>query len=223
MKLVHPDIEKQIVFKNTYAFECIIESPELFSQYVQELNEQSYGREGAFILSYEEKELDISKNVELILNPFAIDLNDKRILKKIYTDLTELAYAEPFYNKTQEVKNELQQYFYLLEQEYDCILDANEEIEVSNLLKAMNVRIMNEAGNLLDNLSLYIKLSSLLLHKKLIILINIRSYIDIYSLEELIKTAEHNNISLLFIENMQRCFSTKCSYCIIDKDGCLIY
>ena len=42
-------------------------------------------------------------------------------------------------------------------------------------------------------------------------------------IQELIKNAVYNEISLLFIENIQRDFSEMKKYYIIDKDGCEVY
>lgn len=59
-------------------YEWIIESPKLFSGYVQEICAQSQGGEGRFVLSDGDKEIGISKAVEVIVNPFAVDINDKK-------------------------------------------------------------------------------------------------------------------------------------------------
>lgn len=102
MKLVHPNLEGQLLLNSPC--EWIIESPELFSRYVKELFEQSNGEEGNFVLSEGEKEISISKFAEIIINPFSINKNDKRILGKLYTRLNDLAVAEENYLLTQEIK-----------------------------------------------------------------------------------------------------------------------
>ena len=67
------------------------------------------------------------------------------------------------------------------------------------------------------------KLMSELMGKKVLVFINIRSYLENEQIQELIKNAVYNEISLLFIENIQRDFSEMKKYYIIDKDGCEVY
>ena len=80
MKLVHPKLEGQIIFSDEKPCQWVIESPEDFSLYVQELLRQSEGEEGQFVLSDGDKEKDISKYAEVIINPFAVNINDRKIL-----------------------------------------------------------------------------------------------------------------------------------------------
>lgn len=74
-----------------------------------------------------------------------------------------------------------------------------------------------------EKLAQYMKIMSELLGKKLLIFVNIRSYLENNQIRELMKNAVYNEISLLFIENIQRDFSKDEKYYIIDKDNCEIY
>ena len=74
-----------------------------------------------------------------------------------------------------------------------------------------------------EKLAQYMKIMSELLGKKLLIFVNIRSYLENDQIRELMKNAVYNEISLLFIENIQRDFSKDEKYYIIDKDNCEIY
>ncbi|MCI8830830.1 MAG: type II-A CRISPR-associated protein Csn2 [Lachnospiraceae bacterium] len=62
-----------------------------------------------------------------------------------------------------------------------------------------------------------------LMKKKLIIFVNIRSYLNDIQIEQVSEIAVYNEIAILFIENIQRDFSKQRRYYIIDKDGCEIY
>lgn len=55
-----------------------------------ELAGQVEGKEGRFVLSDNEKEVDISKNVELIFNIFALDINERKLISKLYMELEKL-------------------------------------------------------------------------------------------------------------------------------------
>ena len=104
MKLVHINLNEAILVDAIHCTEWVIESPEYFSEYVMELADQVEGKEGRFVLSDNEKEADISKNVELIFNIFALDINERKLISKLYMELEKLTADERFYVKTQEMK-----------------------------------------------------------------------------------------------------------------------
>ena len=94
MKLAYVDLSRPIELDYQKATEWVIESPELFVQYTQMLYQQMEGAEGEFILSENDEILDFSKQAEIILNPFGLDFNDRRIQKKLYSELQKAAYGE---------------------------------------------------------------------------------------------------------------------------------
>lgn len=94
MKLVHPEIPYALIESDNKCSEWIIENPETFSSYLQEMMQQCSGEDGRFVLSQGAEELDIAKNVEVIFDIFSVDCNDRRILNKLYAQLEQLAYGE---------------------------------------------------------------------------------------------------------------------------------
>ena len=222
MKLVHRDLGRQIAFDNYKSCEWIIESPKLFSKYLQELYRQSEGEEGNFILSDEDKEISIDKYVEVIVNPFCVNINDKKILNKLYTQLAELAYAEDMYLLTQEIQSKLKDYVFQLEHMGSYILEMDSEVDATAIFKVLGVRIDNYSENFFENINLYIKVITELLKKKVIVFINLKSFLEKDQIKQLTETAIHNEVRLLFLENHQRDFSADFTRYIIDKDGCEI-
>lgn len=222
MKLVHIDLEQQIVFGNNQGCEWIIESPKLFAKYIQELYGQAQGKTGSFVLTEDDKQIDIEKSVEVIVNPFSANMNDKKILNKLYAELTELAYEEELYLLTQEMMSKLQDYVLRLEYLSPYVLEMDSEPDISSVLKALGVKIENYTDDYFENLNLYIKIIAELLKKKLLVLVNIGSYLEKEQIQQLIETAVHSEIKLLLIENYQRDFSGEFIRYILDKDGCEI-
>lgn len=55
-------------FIGTCPTEWIIESPELFLKYVEQLQKQNQGEEGNFVLSKADTELNMKRDVELDIN-----------------------------------------------------------------------------------------------------------------------------------------------------------
>ena len=141
MKLVHSELSGELLKDKTIFTEWIIESPELFARYLQELYGQYAKCEGKFVLSQDIKELDISKYVEIITDPFAVDLNGRKIINKLYTELNELSKTEMMYTKTLQLAQHIQEYLLDLESNTNHILQFNSEMDVTGLLKTMDVKI----------------------------------------------------------------------------------
>lgn len=223
MKLAYVDLSRPIELDYQKATEWVIESPELFVQYTQMLYQQMEGAEGEFILSENDEILDFSKQAEIILNPFGLDFNDRRIQKKLYSELQKAAYGENAFLDTQKIEAELKNYIYQLEYISGYDISVNEELDLTGIFKALDVQMDEPELDFCERLVQYMKIMAELLGKKLMIFVNIRSYINEEQLKRVMETAVHNELALLFIENIQRDFSNDRRYYIIDKDKCEVY
>ncbi len=222
MKLVHPELEGQILLDVQRPCEWIIESPDIFLKFVQGLRSQVDGQEGRFVLS-DGKEISLSKYAEMIANPLDVNVNDRKVLNKLYAVLSELAFGEELYLETQKILAELRTYFLKLEHASDYFLETDQEIDVVAVFKAAGIKVQNCADDFMENLCQYIALTASLLRKKLVILVNIRSYINDDQLRQLIKNVRYKEIALFFIENMERKLPEGVFRYIIDGDQCEIF
>ena len=203
--------------------EWIIESPELFAEYVQELYMQCENDEGRFVLSEEENEINLLKVSEIIMNPLGLELNQKKIINKLYPELVKTSMSEVMYEKTAELTRYIANYIMDLEDNADYTLQFSDRLDVSILLKAMDVKYEETEESLLEHLIRYIKLVVSLLNVRLIILVNIRSYLNDRQFDELIQEIKYQEIKALFIENQERGCAKGGARYLIDKDGCEIY
>lgn len=223
MKLVHFNLTSELLGGVTRYTEWIMESQEVFFAYVGELNNQIAGNEGKFVLSENNKELDLSKAADLLINPFLTEVNTRKILNKLYLELTERSREEQMYMKTVELFNHIQEYMLELEQQSSYILDFNRETDVSILLKALSVQYEVKETGYWERLIQYIKIMASAAGIKVFIFVNLRSYLSDAQMEELIKELEYQDVSGLFIENQQRSCLKGVKWYIIDKDQCEIY
>ena len=223
MKLTHTELEKQLVFETGKAVEWIIESPASFSKYVRDLYEIMQNNEGKFTLSDEDEIIDFQKYAELIIDPFLLDFHNRQIQKKLYAELQNLAVGSEFYLQTQELKSQIQKYFIDLEYASGYDLEIADEIDLRAIFKAVGIQL--DGGNeetLFERIAIYIKIMAELLKKKLVILVNSRSYLTSDQIDQIAELCMYSEVGLLLIENVQRDFSKKRNYCIIDCDECCI-
>lgn len=223
MKLVHSNLAAEILNDKDVFTEWILESPELYAKYLQELFSQQNGEEGDFVLSHKEKELNIAKNIEIIVNPFHVEINGRKILNKLYTELDQLSKSEIMYMKTLELTGKIQEYMLELEQNTEYILEFDMDLDMTALFKTVGIRHEVQETDFLERLIRYIKVAVNVLSTKVFVFINIRSYLTDLQMQELIKEISYQEVKALFIENQERgCMKGGRRY-IIDRDECEIY
>ncbi len=223
MKLVLAELSCAVLSDKYPVTEWIIESPELFSQYVQGLVKQYRGEEGDFVLSENGNIMEISKCMEIIFNPFDIDINSKKILNKLYLNLNKLAIQEEMYLQTKEIMQRIAEYLLELEQESEHFLSFEQEFDMVAIFKAVGIKheIMEE--DYFEKLVRYIKIVSQTLGIKIIVFVNIRSYLNDMKIEQLLKEMVYQEVQILLIENQERtCLKDTFRY-IIDNDKCEIF
>ena len=221
MRLVHVNMERKLLDDNVVT-EWVIEAPEEFTRYVQELYMQCEGAAGDFVLSDGEKELGIAKNVEFLDSVLDLDVNERKILGKLYADLEQLAYSEKFVVRTQEMIQYLRTYIFELEQETDFMLDVDDGVDMSAIFKGNGVKLETVETGILEKIVHYIKVVRLLLKKQVFVFVNVRSYLTVRQVEQLIKEAAYQEVQILLIENvMGDCVNSE-RRCIIDSDKCEI-
>ena len=223
MRLVHFELSGEILSDKVGFTEWIIESPDIFSEYVLELSDQIAGSEGRFVLSEKDKELDLAKKADVIFNPLTVDVNSRKILSKLYLELSNLSNGEQMYIKTVELLRHLQEYMLDLEQCTEYILEFDQEIDISALLKAVNIRYETKNMDFQERLIQYMKMLAAMTGIKVFIFVNLRSYLTDHQMQEVIKEMKYQDVKGLFIESQQKgCIEGVKQY-IIDIDRCEIY
>lgn len=213
----------QIELKENQVIIWELEAPSVFRKFVEDFCRQVNAEEGKYILSDNEKELDISKNVEIILTPFLAAVNEKRCLNKVFAQLKELAFEEKYYLRTHQLFSELGNYFASLEQDMDINLSYEDEMDFSQLIKAVGVKIEEYESDMLGKLGQYLQVLARLLRKKLVVFVNLSTYLEQAEIEELLQQAFYLKLHIILIEQGEIALHVTHRRYIIDKDQCEIF
>ncbi|MGF6907548.1 type II-A CRISPR-associated protein Csn2 [Fusobacterium sp. PH5-44] len=223
MKLIYSNLEKHIVFQENTINEIIIENPNYFYNFIYELKSQINGNPGKFVLSDNNKELNISKEFEIITDFFSIDLNDKKITTKLYNELKSISYSEDIYLKTQTLLSNLEEYLSEIEFLSEYNFSFNSELDIVNVFKAYGINFDINNNKFIDKFFQFISLIHDLLNKKVIVLINMKSFISKEELSALYSMIAYKKIHLLLIESNEKYKLDSEARTIIDKDICEIF
>ena len=221
MKLVHGKYNLLLPISEEKPSILVVENPDVMTEFVSSFMQQLEGNEGDFLLVNGEKVLDLQKSVELIINPFSIDFNNKKMLSSLFSNLSRT--GNDFIEKKNDVlQKSVSLLDFLVSKENFLGITYNSDFDWPAFFKMFNVQFDNEYESLLVKLTEYMKLLSSFSKCEFIVFVNLSSYLSQNDLNQLLKTALYCKIKVVFIESSDVLTFSKSYVCVIDKDRCLI-
>lgn len=223
MKIVKEQFECPIELEEGRVAVLILEKQEKFTDFVSELKEQLSDNDSGWILSDNGEILPFSKKLELIIDPFVTDLNQKRVLTKLYSVMEKSVVESEMLNEWRILYSSMLGMVSNVMDNMPYILQCNQEGDVTDLFKQLDVKFETNPENLLEKLIDYICVISEVFGKKVFVLVNIKSYFTKDELKLLYKKMFYEKIYLLLIENHDsNDIIEEEKVTIIDKDMCVI-
>lgn len=221
MKLANAKLGIALELKENHATVISVECPELFARTVSELRLQIENGEGNFILSEEDKEIRMDKSAEIIIDPFSIDVNSRKLYAKFLQDL-KMVSTNYFYEDYLKLKSCIFQYIERISEKMPFSICYDTEIDEAAFYKFLNVQIESETESLAQRLIDYAKLSQQLLGIRVIILVNVKDYISEWELSEFYRDLFYSKVHVIVLEARKNVTLSCESGIIIDKDKCFI-
>lgn len=222
MKLVYTELEQQLVFQENKVNVLVVEHKELFRRMINALNDQLEGVEKGFTLSADNKILKIEKELCLVLNPFALEINARKALTGLYNELSKLGLNEENYVKTCRLKGEIAEYIYDLLNQVDYALDFQDDFGLQNLFKALEVQFETGEGEFLERIVHFMDVCAKFQKVKILAFVNLKTYLTDDELHELYKEAFYRKMHSLLLENSIESELEEEIVHIVDRDLCVI-
>lgn len=189
---------------------------------IGELCSQVNGKEGNWILVEQEKNYELGKNIEIILEPFSLELNNKKMKNKLYQDIKCIA-QDCLFLQGLEVHSCICNYLEALLGRIPYPIKYDEEWDVLEILKVYGVEFIEECDSICEKLFHYMKLVNQVCRMNIFILVNIKQYLTEEQVLELYKLSVYNKIQLVLIEFHMDGKKLDCEdIYIYDKDKCII-
>ena len=222
MKLVNSVYDIKIDLKENELYTLVLESPTAMKDIVNNLINQCSGQQGEFVLADDDKIQKLDKKCDILLNPFLMDENNKKIISKLYSEMKEIVLQSQ--SEWFHVNSEMLRYIDSVVDQvpYDNLIYDN-EADIESIFKAYNIKFSLEES-IYDKVLDFIKIEARLLHIDILFMVHFKEYFTEEELLEIFKIACYNKINLIMIESREnnklmsideRCF-------IIDKDLCTI-
>lgn len=221
MKLVSPQYNISLTFEENKAVLLIIEEKRLRLELVDALYQQCMGEDSGFVLSEGAQILKMSKAADMLMNPFSVDCNNRKILTKLYQEI-ETCGNEDFYEEKEKINREIIVFFDKIMMNVSYDIATKLELDLVELCKLYQVRLENAGNTLVEKIIEYIKIMSQLCAVKLFILLNFTLYLNKEEIKAMCEFASYRKVHILFVEYIVPVDIEIKNGCIIDEDGCII-
>lgn len=197
--------ENKIIFKSEKINVLEIYDKKSFANFIGYINEQCNGEgeeDNRIVLMNDSKRQKIGKNIFLLTDLFNIDFNSKKILNKIYAVI-----EQNIKNRQDDEINKiiLSLRKYLIDEinEIPFEFNMNSDIDVQDLLKIFNVKIDTSCYiSIVEKIEFIIDIISNFKIAEILVIPNLKTYLNEYELLEIYKYSIYNNVNLLLVENV---------------------
>ena len=224
MKIINKNWQRKIEIEDNIIYTLVFENKKYYRENIIELINQHKGNEGRYILSNDNKEISFDKNSYIITDIFNIDINNKKVLSKIYSSLLkEIVENISSYN---ELSTNIRVYFEKLIFNSSLEIEQGEEIDMCSLLKLGDFKIHVEQDDFLEKFVKFLKVLTELCGCKIIFVVGLHTVFTQDEIIEIYKEVCMNKINIINIEYQQFNNLSNENYkeivYIFDEDNCEI-
>ncbi len=164
----------------------------------------------------------LNKICEIITDPFQVDLNNRKILTKIYEDALK-EYRDNHPEEILQLQSDLERFIINICESSEYALTYNDDPVFAELMKLYNVHVYSSNMDIVTKLVYYVKLSHRVLNTSLFIFVNLKAYFSNETLELFLKTLSYEKVNIMLIERYNSSLTSNERRIVIDKDACIIY
>ncbi len=198
-----------------------IENQKAFAEIVSELWCLSNGGEGELVVSIDNEPVKFSKYAEFVTNPFSLDVNNKKVLSKLYSQFeTEL--IENHFEKVNLLNSEIVRLLYQINEDSAIPLNFDLNLNLQSLFKMYSIQVDMQEICLLEKLENYIQIMHRVCGISIFFFLNLKEYLSLTELLELYRFVAYENLSIFILEGIHTPCLDGESCSILDQDLCLI-
>lgn len=224
MRIVHKDYNFVYELNENDRGILIVESAILFRNIIDELKRSIVDKEDIFVFSEDNKIIKAWDKINLIINPIDVEINAKKVLSKLYEKIKDEVNLTELLVENNIICQKIEEYLLKVIDNIDMEITYNDKIDVTDILKMLDVKIIEKYEDQTEKIIEYIRVYHELMGIKCFIFINLHTFFDEYEIEKIYEFAEYNKIDIFLVENRQpEKISNYTQVKIIDKDGCEIF
>lgn len=221
MKISNPVFSSPLQWNDTQVGVIVLERPSVFAKFVADISRCADREDAESVVSLDGKELKKANDIIVIRDPLAVDVNEKRILSAVMSQICGLANGE-FAVSVREISAEFQRVFYEISSKLDYPAYLPDDLSWERLLRGAGV-FLDAGSSMLERLVCYIRAAGDVLHCKLIVLVGVKAYLEQNELLEVYANAAAAGVSLCFVEASQYGLIGPEQVIVLDNDLCELH
>ncbi len=219
--LRHFNWEHEIVFNDGSITPLIIENPITLRNYILELSDQISGKEGDFVLSKDNQEISISKNLVFVPNPITLEFDEKRLNAKINKDILLLVSKDSEIQKTTfPLLSMLESYAESIVEDYGYNISYG-DIDEAGIIKMLNFHVNQDYDSPADKLIEWMNITHDILQIDNFVILNLFLFFTEEEVKILCSEASSLKHNLLLIERSN--IYNQPNSILIDSDNCEVF
>lgn len=219
MKLIYPEISTVLDFRDGSFPAIIIENPNLFYRFTDDLIRQANGGDGLAILSVDDEPIPCSGKLDILTDFFTFEINGKALVNKITARMEKQALTPEFYERSQKLLSEIERWLYDLAFQEDVGVEMP-KLSISSLLKSSGLSLKEDYPSLAEKILIYMDLMFSNGLAQVFVLVNLRSLLDDQTMESFTDCCCQKGFKLLLLDNKVCCKLSREKRTVIDVDLC---
>lgn len=221
MKAIYVKYGIELSLEENQIITLVVENPQVMSDMLRDIFRQINGEEGGWILSENDKIFPLEKTSVLLDNPLTADYNEKKILTKLYKELSEQAKIS-LYEDCIQVNSHIISFLEKLFATVPYHLEMELDVDVTALLKLYGVKVESDVADVLETLIDYLRAISSICNIHVVWILNLKQFLTEEQVDQLYEFCFYEKIYLINLEGQKNYTLKQEKYVIIDKDLCVI-
>lgn len=198
--------ENDIDFSKNHINVLQIQNKKLFAKMVSSFNNMCKGLsvecDEVITLLEQDEIVDFTKNVLFVVDFLNFDFNQRRIQTVLYQYIDKIIKLEPeILSNINNLQDSIHIEFISIMEEFPFEILCKKDSSILDILKMYGIRIKaNVDEKIIEKLFKLVELVQCLDLAKLIILVNVKQYLDSDEIVEFYKYCVYNNVKLLVLE-----------------------
>lgn len=221
MRIIYSKYGIDLYLEENKITTIVIENPLVMSEVIRNISRQVNGEDGEWILSEQDKIFSIEKSSIFLDNPLMVNSNEKRILTRLYKELSEQANTLMYEDYTR-INSYIVSFLESLLDTVPYHLDMEVDMDLTGILKLYGVKIESEGVSALEALIDYLRALSCICNIHVVFILNVKQFLTLEEVRQLYEFCFYEKIYLINLEG-QKNYNLEQEKCvIIDNDLCII-
>ena len=221
MRIIYSKYGIDLCLEENKITTIVIENPSVMSEVIRDISKQVNGEDGEWILSDQDKIFSLEKSSIFLDNPLMVNSNEKRILTRLYKELSEQANTL-LYEEYTQINSYIVSFLERLLDTVPYHLDMEVDMDLTGILKLYGVKIESDGVSVLEALLDYLRALSCICNIHVVFILNIKQFLTIEEVQQLYEFCFYEKIYIINLEG-QKNYNLEQEKCvIIDKDLCII-